>query len=55
MKREPKTTSAIPFSNGARSLGYSFGSYSKSASWIMTSSPLAWAMPVRSAAPWPIL
>jgi len=33
--------------------GYSLGSYSRSTSWTMTTSPVAVAKPVRSAAPLP--
>ncbi len=40
---------------GRISLGYSSGSYSRSASCTMTSSPVAAAKPVRSAAPLPWL
>jgi hypothetical protein len=52
-KREPNTTSARSSTMGARILGYSFGSYSRSASWMITTSPVAALMPVRSAAPLP--
>jgi hypothetical protein len=41
MEREPMTTSALRESNGSRSCGDSFGSYSRSASCIMTKSPVA--------------
>ena len=53
MKRDPNTTSAFPSAIGFTSLGYSLGSYSRSASWTMTASPVAAAKPVRSAAPFP--
>jgi len=39
-KREPKTTSAWPSMMGWMSFPYSFGSYSRSASWMMTMSPV---------------
>ena len=39
---------------GASSTGYSCGSYSRSASWMITTSPVAAAMPVRRAAPLPM-
>ena len=52
-KRDPNTTSALPAAIGSSSLGYSFGSYSRSASWTMTMSPVACLKPVRSAAPLP--
>ena len=53
MKREPKTTSACPSRIGWMSRGYSRGSYSRSASWMTTMSPVACPKPVRSAAPLP--
>ena len=46
--REPKTTSASPSSIGTRRLGMSRGSYSRSASWMTTTSPRACVMPVRT-------
>ena len=54
MKREPNTTSALPSRIGWMSPGMSRGSYSRSASWTMTMSPLAAAKPARNAAPFPM-
>ena len=53
--RSPNPASARPSAIGASSFGYSCGSYSRSASWTMTTSPVAAANPVRSAAPLPWL
>ena len=52
-KREPKTTSACPSRIGWISRGYSAGSYSRSASWMTTTSPVTWRTAVRTAAPLP--
>ena len=49
MKREPNTTSARSSIIGVTSDGRSRGSYSISASWITTMSPVACAMPVATA------
>ena len=55
VKREPYTTCALPRSTGARSFGQSSGSYSRSASWMSTRSPVTCSSPVRIAAPLPRL
>src|SRR4051812_23317931 len=55
VKREPYTTVAFPRKIGASSLGQSSGSYSRSASWIRTRSPVTCSRPVRIAAPLPRL
>ena len=49
MNLEPKTASAFPAIIGLRSKGYSFGSYSRSASCTNTISPRAAAKPLRKA------
>ena len=51
--REPYTTFARPLSIGASSFGQSSGSYSRSASWMSTRSPVTCSSPVRIAAPFP--
>ena len=53
--RDPKTTSAFPSSSGPITVGYSSGSYSRSASWTITNGNVTSAKPVRSAAPLPWL
>ena len=53
MKREPNTTSARSSMIGWISRGYSAGSYSRSASCTMTTSPVACLKPSRRAAPLP--
>ena len=50
-KRDPNTASASPFWMGSSRTGSSAGSYSRSASWTTTTSPVARLKPVRSAAP----
>ena len=55
VNREPYTTRALPRSTGASSFGQSSGSYSRSASWMSTRSPVTCARPVRIAAPLPRL
>src|SRR5712691_283963 len=55
VNREPYTTRALPLSTGASSFGQSSGSYSRSASWISTRSPVTAPSPVRTAAPLPRL
>src|SRR5205814_1332320 len=50
-KRDPYTTSASPCRMGSISPGSSIGSYSRSASWTTTTSPLASAKPRCNAAP----
>ena len=54
MKRDPNVTSAIPSTIGWMTRGRSCGSYSRSASWMTTMSPVAAAKPARSAAPLPM-
>ena len=59
--RPPRRTASrrprrpCPSRIGSSSLGYSCGSYSRSASWMMTMSPVTAANPVRRAAPLPRL
>src|SRR3954469_17722812 len=51
---DPYTTSASPRRIGASISGYSAGSYSRSASWMMIRSPVARRMPSVTAAPLPM-
>src|SRR5256885_1761261 len=55
VRRDPYTTSAYPSTIGRISSITSEGSYSMSASWITTTSPVVRAIPVRTAAPSPRL
>ncbi len=52
-KRDPKTASAFPARIGASITGYSAGSYSRSASWMIATSPVISEIAVRIAAPLP--
>ena len=53
MKRLPKTASALPLTIRSSRSGYSSGLYSRSASWTTMTSPVASAIPRRTAAPLP--
>src|SRR5579859_6278434 len=53
--RVPYTTVACPFRIGVSSCVYSAGSYSRSASWMMTYRPRASLSAVRTADPLPAL
>ena len=52
---DPYTTSASYFSKGKSNLLYSSGLYSRSASWIIIISPVAFSKPLLIAFPFPLL